>query len=278
MNDPIQPAGSSKGLIDRAKAMIVSPKTEWPVVAAESDSVQGVFTKYVVPLAAIGPIASLIGGQVFGYGAFGFSYRPSLMSSITTAILTYCLTLVGVFVVAWVANFLSPKFGGKDSFPSAFKWVAYAYTAAWVVAIVGLIPALGILSLLGLYSLYVLYLGATPVMAVPQDKAVGYTVVTVVATIVAYFIVATVAGSLVAAFTPGISSATIASATANGSTEQVQVDVPGYGQLRVTDNGNGRSTVEIPGMGKVEVTEDGDTMRIEGEGFETEVRASAAAE
>jgi hypothetical protein len=132
MEDTIQPAGPSKGLVDRAKAMILSPKTEWPVVAAEGDSVQTVFLKYVVPLAAIGPVASLIGGQVFGLGGFGFNIRVPLTFGIASAITQYVLSLVGVFLIAWVANFLSPKFGGKDNFAAAFKWVAYAYTAGWV--------------------------------------------------------------------------------------------------------------------------------------------------
>jgi hypothetical protein len=202
MNDTIQPAGPSKGLIDRAKSMILTPKTEWPVVAAESDSVQSVFLKYVVPIAAIGPVAMLIGSQVFGYGAFGFTYRPSLGSALGSAITSYVLTLAGVFLVAFIANFLSPKFGGKDSYASAFKWCAYAFTAAWVIGIVSLVPALSILTLLGLYSLYVLYLGASPMMGVPQDKAVGYTVVTVIATIVVYFVVAALAASLTPMWTP----------------------------------------------------------------------------
>jgi hypothetical protein len=202
MNDPIQPAGSSKGLVDRAKAMILSPKTEWPVVAAEPSSVTEVLLKYVVPLAAIGPVASLIGGQLFGYGALGITFRPSLASSLTIAITTYVLTLVGVFLIAFVANFLAPKFGGKDNYASAFKWVAYAYTAAWVVGIVGIVPMLGILGLLGLYSLYVLYLGATPMMGVPQDKAAGYTVVTVIAAIVVYVVALSIAGALTPSAVP----------------------------------------------------------------------------
>jgi hypothetical protein len=32
--------------------------------------------RYAIPLIAIGPVASFIGGQVFGYSAFFISYRP----------------------------------------------------------------------------------------------------------------------------------------------------------------------------------------------------------
>jgi hypothetical protein len=276
MNDTIQPAGPSKGLIDRAKSMILTPKTEWPVVAAEPDSVQNIFLKYAVPLAAIGPIASLIGGQVFGLGGFGITIRIPLTFAITTAITQYVLSLAGLFVIAWVANFLSPKFGGKESYVSAFKWVVYAYTAAWVAGIVGLVPALGLLVLLAaIYGLYVLYLGATPVMAVPQDKAASYTAVTIVATIIVYFVVVAVAGSITALFMPSPYAASIASA---GDAGQVQVDLGDYGQLKVSDNGDGNSTVELPGMGKVEMTRDGDVVKVQGEGFNATVQNSPAAD
>jgi hypothetical protein len=278
MEDTIQPTGPSKGLVDRAKAMILTPKTEWPVVAAEGDSVQTVFLKYVVPLAAIGPVASLIGGQVFGLGGFGITIRVPLMFAITTAITQYVLTLAGVFLVAWVANFLSPKFGGKDNFASAFKWVAYSYTAAWVAGILGLVPALGLLIFLALlYGLYILYLGASPMMAVPQDKAGSYTAVTVVAAIIVYFIVGVLAASFSGLFAPSIGAAAIAGASANGA-EAVSVDMGQYGELKVTDNGNGNQTVEIPGMGKVEMTQDGEMVKVEGEGFKATVQNTPAAE
>lgn len=268
MNDTITPAGPSKGLVERAKGMILAPKSEWPVVAAETDSVSSVLTKYVLPLAAIGPVATLIGSQLFGYGAFGFTYRPPLGSAIASAITSYILTVAGVFLVAFIANFLSPKFNGKDNYTAAFKWCVYAYTAAWVIGIVGLVPSLGLLALLGIYSLYVLYLGATPVMGVPEDKAAGYTAVTVVATVVVYLVI----GALAAALTPAFNPGSIASATAAGQPAQVQVDLGEYGQIKMTDNGNGNQTVELPGMGKVEMTQDGDLVKIQAEDFNAEVK------
>jgi hypothetical protein len=280
MVDTLQSADPSKGLVERAKAIIVSPKTEWPVIAAEGDSVQTVFLKYVVPLAAIGPIASLIGGQVFGYGGFGFTIHMPLGFALATAITQYVLSLVGVFLIAWVANFLSPKFGGKDDFAAAFKWVAYAYTAAWVAGILGIIPALGMLTLLAaLYGLYVLYLGATPVMVVPQDKSGSFTAVTIVAAIVVYFVVFTVAGSIAGLFAASpYSAAAIASSSGVGGAENVEVDLGDYGTLKVTDNGNGNQTVDIPGMGKVEMTQDGEMVKVEGEGFKATVQNTPAAE
>ncbi len=238
-NTPAQPGSS--GIMERAKSILMSPSAEWQKIAAETDAPMQVFTRYVVPLAAIGPLASFIGGQIFGIGAFGFSYKPSLMSGITTLVTSYVLALLSVWIVAWIANFLSPKFGGKDDFASAFRLVAYAMTASMLAGIFGLVPMLGILGLLGLYSLYLFYVGATPVMTVPEDKRAVYTVVTVIAAIV----VSLVIGAITAAITaPSLIDAA-------DMQDQMSVDMGGMGSIQ--SNGDG-STMTITGPDGEEVT------------------------
>jgi hypothetical protein len=179
MSDGLPGQSSSTGLVERAKAILVQPKAEWPRIAAETTEPVKVLTSYVIPLALIGPIAGLIGQQLFGINAFFATIRPSLGFSLSMAVTAFVMSVVSLFMLSFIANFLSSKFGGKGDFPAAFRLVAYSMTAAWLVGILSLItalmPALGFLGLLGLYSIYLLYLGSTPVMAVPQDKAVGYT-------------------------------------------------------------------------------------------------------
>ena len=51
------------GLIERVKRILMSPKTEWPVIAAEPRTARDIYFGYVAPLAAIGVIASLIVGK-----------------------------------------------------------------------------------------------------------------------------------------------------------------------------------------------------------------------
>jgi hypothetical protein len=272
MNDISQHDGGTAGIVGRAKAILFSPRDEWPRIAGETDSVRQVFTGYVVPLVAIGPLAALIGGQLFGYGALGFSYHPSLTFSLTTAITTYVLGLASIFLIGWIANFLASKFGGTENFGRAFKLCAYSFTAAWLAGVFQLIPSLGILALLGLYSLYLFYLGATPMMGVPQDKATAYTAVTVVVAIIVNIVVGVIAGAITGGF--GTAAAIAANDDAAGTME---MSLPGYGNLKVEDNGD-RQTMEIPGMGKVEITKDGDTVKIEGENFNAEVKDPEAAE
>lgn len=260
--NPLSTSGVS--LVDRAKSIILSPKQEWPKIATEQASVMDVFLKYAVPLAAIGPVATLIGGQIFGIGGFGFSWKPSIGTALSMAISSYVLSLVMLFIVAWIANFLSPKFGGQDSFEKAFKLCAYSFTAAWVAGIVNLVPQLWILGLAGLYSLYLFYLGAKPMMGVPDDKSGGYTAVTVIAAIVLAFIASMITTAIAAPSVYGGGFATVG--------DETTVNVPGLGEMQVTDNGD-RQTIEVPGIGTVEVTQDGDTVTIDSEEFQGEFRA-----
>lgn len=53
-------------LMERAKNILFQPKQEWPVIDVEQTSVGALYTGYIIPLAAIGPVASLIGWSVLG--------------------------------------------------------------------------------------------------------------------------------------------------------------------------------------------------------------------
>lgn len=194
-------------LVDRAKAIILTPKEEWAKIALETTSQGDILKSYVLPLAAIGPIASLIGWQVFGYRVLGFSWRPGLVWSISTALVTFVMAIASVFVLSFIADLLAPKFGGEASKAKAFKLVAYGYTASWLAGIFGLIPSLALFSLLGLYSLYLLYTGATPMMKVPQDKAAGFTAVTILCAIVLAMIVAPITAAITSLWAAGPMSA-----------------------------------------------------------------------
>ena len=227
-------------LVDRVKAILLKPKEEWPRIAADPSTSGDVVTRYAIPLIAIGPLASFIGGQIFGYGAFGFSYRPGLIAGLTGAVVQFVVSLVALVVVTFVADFLAPKFGGEANRRQALKWVAFSSTAAWVAGVFGLIPSLGLIgSLLGLYSLYLLYLGATPMMKVPGDKAVGFTAVTVVVAIVAFWI----ASLLTAAVTAAV------------------VGTAAIGNSVVGSSGDLSGSVTIPGVGTIDAVKMEETTR-----------------
>jgi hypothetical protein len=77
---------------------------------------------------------------------------------------------------------------------AAFKVSAYSMTPSWLAGIFSIIPSISFLSLLGLYGVYVLYLGLPRLMRTPEDKAVSYTAVVVLAAIVLSIVLAAILG------------------------------------------------------------------------------------
>jgi hypothetical protein len=163
------------------------------------------YTGYVMPLAAIGPISQIIGYSVFGITVpFMGTYRVPIGSAITSAVVGYILTLVGTYVLALIIDGLAPTFNGQRNQIQALKVAAYSSTASWVAGIFALIPGLRLLTILGLYSLYLLYLGLPVLMKAPREKAMGYTAVVVLAAMVLFVIIAMVAGRFMAVPTAGM--------------------------------------------------------------------------
>ncbi len=178
-------------LVARVKAILMSPRTEWPLIAAEPTTVADLYKNYIAILAAIPVIAGFIKGSLIGYGAFGIHYRTPIGAGIASAIISYLLGLVLVYVVALIVEALAPTFGAQKDRLQALKTVAYAYTASWVAGIALIIPGIGwLVAIAGaIYGIYLLYLGLPFTMKAPQEKAGGYTAVTVIITIVLGWIV-----------------------------------------------------------------------------------------
>lgn len=218
------PSNDRSGLVGRVKRILIEPKAEWARIDAEPSSVGEIFKGWVLVLAAIPAVASAVGGLLFGYSLLGITYRPSLVEAVGSAIIQYVLTLVSVFALALIIDWLAPQFGGTRDRVQAMKVAAYSATAAWVAGIFGLVPSLAMLGILGLYSLYLLYLGLPRLMKTPEEKALSYTAVTVVAAIVLFFLVGAVTApvtAMLAGGTPGLASGNLSG----------KVTVPGGGSL-----------------------------------------------
>lgn len=143
-----------------------------------------------MPLAAIGPIAMLVGLSVVGVQVpFMGTTRLPFSSLLSQMLVSYVLGLAGVYVLALIINTLAPTFGGTSNLTQALKVAAYGATAAWVGGVFHLLPALGILGLLAaLYTLYLLYLGLPVLMKSPPERSLGYTASVVIAAIRASFV------------------------------------------------------------------------------------------
>ena len=210
-------------LLQRAKAILLQPREEWPVIEGEATSIASLYKSYIIPLAAIGPVAGFIHAVVFGNRFFGITHRPSFMSALSSAVVSYIFTLIGVFLIALVIDFLAPRFGGTANRNNAFKLAAYSATAAWIAGAFQLIPGLGMLTILGLYGLYLLYVGIPVLMKAPEDKAVIYTVAIVV--------IGAIAGMIFSVVLAPLMLMTSSVPDASDGSLSGSVNVPGVGSI-----------------------------------------------
>lgn len=193
----------------RARNILLRPRNEWETIAAEDTSVKALYLRYILPLAAIGPVAGFISVSIFGVAIpFMGRYRVPVGTGIAQAIVSYALALAGVYVLALIISALAPSFGGEKSLPQALKLAAYTSTPVWLAGILHLVPLLGVLILFaGVYGLYLLYLGLPQLMRAPRGRAFPYVAAVIVSAVVIYIVIALIAGSLVTLPTAGFPAA-----------------------------------------------------------------------
>ncbi len=185
-------------LTARAKSILLTPKTEWPVIAAEPDTVAGLYKNYIMIVAAIPVLAMFVKNSLIGHSFLGVTVRTGFFSGLFGMLLTYALSLGMVYVLGLIINALAPSFGGEKNQLQALKTAAYALTAAWLAGIFVLLPWLGYLLMLagGIYSIYLMYLGLPVTMRGPPEKAVGYTAVVIVIAFVLNLIIGAMTSGL----------------------------------------------------------------------------------
>jgi len=175
-------------LLERAKNIIITPKTEWEAVANEEPNIQQILMSYVLPLALIPTFASIIGWGLVGnyyYTSFGYGIAIGLEHLMTA--------FLSVLIAGFVIDALAPSFGSQKNTGRAVQLVAFSMTPIWVAGILNIVPTLDWLSMIiGFYGLYLLYLGLTPIMKTMESPKIGYLVVSIIIFIVDYAVLMTI--------------------------------------------------------------------------------------
>ena len=174
------------GLLQRIKNILISPRTEWTVIAGEQTAAAQLFGGYVVPLVVFAAVLNFLHLSVFGVSLpFGGSFRTPLLHGLEMAVLTVVFGIIGVFLIGLVINALAPTFGGSRDQRRALQAAAYSLTPALLGAVLALSPILPSLLQLaaGCYGIYVLFLGLPVLMRSPPERAVGYTATVVICTL-----------------------------------------------------------------------------------------------
>jgi hypothetical protein len=178
-------------LIERAKNIIVSPKTEWLVIDSETAKPQSLLVSYVLPMAIISSLGFLLMGLLWA-GTFGLQFFLLRM------IITFISVMISFYIACYVVDMLAPSFSSEKNINKSAQLVAYSNTPTWIAGLLSFIPVLGMLILIAgwVYSIYLMYLGLGPLKKTPEDKKVIYMIVAFLLMLLIGFVVNYILGML----------------------------------------------------------------------------------
>ena len=160
----------SRDIVSRVKAILMTPKTEWPVIAAETTTIADLYKNYVIILAAIPAVARFIKMSIIGIAFFRHVPIGTAADDGGHDLCAFARRRLHHrpdhrCARADIRQREGPDAGAEDR--GLFD------TAYWVASVSQIIPALGVLIVLAgaIYSLYLLYLGLPFTMKTPADKA-----------------------------------------------------------------------------------------------------------
>src|SRR2546422_1438956 len=104
------------GWLARAKRLLLQPTQEWATIAGEFTSAGPIYMRYLVPMAAIGPVAATIGGIVFSERGSLLTFGTVPMNAGTAVQaggLQYVLNLLGGDGLAMAIHGIGGAGGGQ---------------------------------------------------------------------------------------------------------------------------------------------------------------------
>ena len=178
-------------LIERVKNILVTPKTEWEVINEETATPISLLTAYVLPLAIVASIGTVLKYFIF---AGGFTYGLNFV--IRTALVGFVAAILSFYLTAIIVDMLAPSFGSEKDLNKSAQLIAYSGTPSYIGGLLSFIPIIGwLVSLVAwAYGIYLMYLGIGTMKKTPEDKKIIYMIVAFVIMMAIYFIIAAILG------------------------------------------------------------------------------------
>jgi len=190
-------------ILGRLLAVMKNPRGVWSSIKNDGDSIFDVYRKYLVFLVAVPVVCFFIGMAIVGetdpYQAE--KSRIPFFGGLAYAVVHYLLLLANIYILAFLLDFLAPKFGGTTNRLDSFKLVAFSMSPIFIGGLLNLIPDMSMLGVLfGLYGLYIFYLGCDTMIPVPEEQKNKF----LIAAIVSMFLVGIIIGAISMFFYPNI--------------------------------------------------------------------------
>ncbi len=180
---------ATSNIFTRAINIMFSPKKEWRAIELETPNTTSIILGYVLPLALIPAIFTILGYGLIGVKVPYWGSFKSWQLGLSGGIASFISTIASVYLTAFIVDLLAPSFKVQKNFGKAMQLVAYSFTPMWVAGIFNIFPSIRIIaSLLGIYGLVLLYQGFEFTMKPSKDNTIGYYLATLGILIVSFFL------------------------------------------------------------------------------------------
>jgi hypothetical protein len=162
----------------RIVCLIFRPTAEWDRIAGEVTSVDALLRSYILPLALLAPIATVIGMKTFDRDWDPVhGYLVPAEQILAAGVATFFAIVGSVLVLAAIFAFIAPMFGGLRDYVAALKVATYGAIPVMLAGATLLLPVMAIVGIVGLcHALFLFWIGARRVLNVPagaQAEFVG---------------------------------------------------------------------------------------------------------
>jgi hypothetical protein len=156
--------------------LIFRPSAEWDAIAGEKTSVDRLLRHYILPLALLAPVATVIGMKTFDRAwdpVHGFLVPAEQILAAGTA--TYFATVGSILVLAAIFTLIGPMFGAPRDYLAALKVATYGAIPVMLAGATLLLPVMAIVAMVGMcHTLYLFWVGVRRVLHVPSEEAAEF--------------------------------------------------------------------------------------------------------
>jgi hypothetical protein len=186
-----------KKIWTRIKGIITEPDKEWDVIQAEPNDQNEIIMNYAIPLIGLGAITTFIGKAAMD--------AYSVYDGFMLAISYFISTIAGLYISAIIISELAPSFNTKKDFNASIKLIVYSATASLAAAVIAsLHPGLSFVGLFGLYSIYLFWIGLPKILETPEDKKIGYVLISALVILAITFLINFILQSIFVASTAAL--------------------------------------------------------------------------
>ena len=160
-----------RSVLRRILSLVLVPNQAWDEIAREPASVDVLIRRYIVPLALLAPLATVIGMKTFDASwspAHGYLVPPEAIWAAGAA--TLFASIASIFLLAGIFVLIAPMYGSSRDYPSALKVATYGAVPVLVAGALLFLPVMVMISVVALcHTLYLYWIGVRRVLDVPED-------------------------------------------------------------------------------------------------------------